>query len=90
LVRLSKSKKTLEKIAMKVKLADELINIPPSARLILTTLEYEGDLTQNELTKKTMLPDRTTRQALSILLEKGIIKRRSSLRDVRQKIYYVI
>ncbi|MEM3437787.1 MAG: NAD(+)/NADH kinase [Nitrososphaerales archaeon] len=88
-VRPYESSKAIEKIVKKVKLAEELLKMPPSAKLILKTLEYEGPLTQKDLVKKTMLPDRTARLALSLLIERGLVRRRSMLRDARQKVYYI-
>ena len=46
-------------------------------------------MTQKELTKKTMLPDRTVRMAMSHLLEKGYVTKKVSIRDSRQKIYEI-
>jgi NAD+ kinase len=75
-------------IAKKVKLAKDLLSVPPSAKLILKTLEYEGGaLTQKDLSTKTMLPERTVRLSLSHLLNLGYVKKKTSLRDARQKIY---
>jgi NAD+ kinase len=88
-VRPAESSKAMEKMVKKVRLAEELLKIPPSAKLVLKTLEYEGPLTQRDLAKKTMLPDRTTRLALALLIERGLVKRRSTLRDARQKVYYI-
>ena len=61
--------------------------MPPSAKLILKTLEYEGALTQKDLSTRTMLPERTVRLSLSHLLGLGYVKRKTSLRDARQRIY---
>ncbi|MEM3382561.1 MAG: NAD(+)/NADH kinase [Nitrososphaerales archaeon] len=88
-VRPFNNSKVMEKMVKKVKLAEELLKMPPSAKLILKTLEYEGPLTQKDLVKKTMLPDRTARLALSLLIQKGLVRRRSMLRDARQKVYYI-
>jgi NAD+ kinase len=88
-IRMKKDSTTASALAKKVKLADELLNMPPSSKLLLKTLEYEGSLTQKELAEKTLLPDRTVRLALSHLLEKGYVKRRVSLRDTRQRIYEI-
>jgi NAD+ kinase len=74
-------------IAKKVKLAKDLLSIPPSAKLILKTLEYEGTLSQKDLSTRTMLPERTVRLSLSHLLNLGYVKKKTSLRDARQKIY---
>lgn len=89
LIRLLGSSYVLEKMARKVQLAEELLKIPPSAKLILKTLEYEGPLTHRELVRKTMLPERTIRQALAILIGKGMVKRKPLLRDARRRIYYI-
>ncbi len=89
IIRMKKDSTTVSALAKKVKLADELLNMPPSSKLLLKTLEYEGALTQKELASKTLLPDRTVRLALRHLLDKGYVKRRVSLRDTRQRIYEV-
>lgn len=74
-------------IAKKVKLAEDLLNMPASAKLILKTMEYEGPLSQKDLIKKTLLPERTIRLSLSHLLNHGYVRKKTSLRDARQKIY---
>ncbi len=89
IIRMKKDSTTVSALTKKVKLADELLNMPPSSKLLLKTLEYEGSLTQKELAAKTLLPDRTVRLALRHLLDKGYVKRRVSLRDTRQRIYEV-
>ena len=63
--------------------------MPPSSKLLLKILEYEGSMTQKELVAKTLLPDRTVRLAMSHLLEKGYVNRKISIRDSRQKIYEI-
>ena len=87
IIRLKKDTTAISAIAKKVKLAEELFNMPPSSKLLLKTLEYEGSMSQKELVKKTRLPDRTVRLAMSHLLEKGYVKKKVSIRDSRQKIY---
>jgi NAD+ kinase len=86
LVRMIKdsSAKIIEK---KVKLAEDLLNMPPSAKLILKTMEYEGALSQKDLCKRTLLPERTIRLSLSHLLQRGYVRKKTSLRDARQKTY---
>jgi NAD+ kinase len=74
-------------IAKKIKLAEDLLKMPPSAKLILKTLEYEGAMSQKDLASRTMLPERTIRLSLSHLLDSGYVKRKTSLRDARQRIY---
>ena len=86
---MKKDTTAISALAKKVHLAEDLLNMPPSSKLLLKTLEYEGELTQRELARKTLLPDRTVRMALSHLLGKGYVKRKVSLRDARQKIYKI-
>jgi NAD+ kinase len=76
-------------MAKKVHLAEDMLRMPPSAKLILKTLEYEGSLGQRELASKTMLPERTIRLSLSHLIKQGIVKKKTSLRDARQRIYTI-
>jgi len=89
IIRMKKDSTAVSALAKKVKLAEDLLNMPPSSKLLLKTLEYEGSLTQKELSTKTLLPDRTVRLALRHLLEKGYVKKRVSLRDTRQRIYEI-
>ena len=89
IIRLKKDSTAISALTRKVKLAEELLNMPPSSKLLLKILEYEGSMTQKELVSKTMLPDRTVRLAMSHLLEKGYVKRKISIRDSRQKIYEI-
>jgi NAD+ kinase len=87
LLRLSRDFSATSMIAKKVKLAEDLLSMPPSAKLVLKTLEYEGALSQKDLSARTMLPERTVRLSLSHLLTRGFVNRKTSLRDARQKIY---
>jgi NAD+ kinase len=89
IIRMKKDSTAVSALTKKVKLAEDLLNMPPSSKLLLKTLEYEGSLTQKELSEKTLLPDRTVRLALRHLLEKGYVKKRVSLRDTRQRIYEI-
>jgi NAD+ kinase len=89
IIRLKKDTTAISAIAKKVKLAEELFSMPPSSKLLLKILEYEGSMSQKELVKKTMLPDRTVRLAMSHLLEKELVKKKVSIRDSRQKIYEI-
>ena len=89
IIRLRKDSTAISALTKKVHLAEELLSMPPSSKLLLKTLEYEGELTQKELATKTLLPDRTVRLALSHLLDKGYVKRKISIRDARQKIYEI-
>ncbi len=87
LVRLLKRYQTADMIGKKIRFAEELQKMPASAKLILTTLRYEGPLTQKDLSRKTMLPDRTARLSLNLLVERGLISRRTFPKDARQKVY---
>ena len=87
LLRLSRDFSATSMIAKKVKLAEDLLSMPPSAKLVLKTLEFEGALSQKDLSARTMLPERTVRLSLSHLLTRGFVNRKTSLRDARQKIY---
>jgi NAD+ kinase len=87
LVRLSGNSSIVSLIAKKVRLAEDLLSMPPSAKLLLKTLEYEGALSQKDLSTRTMLPERTVRLALRHLLTRGYVKKKTSLRDARQRIY---
>ncbi|MFQ5573558.1 MAG: MarR family transcriptional regulator [Nitrosopumilaceae archaeon] len=89
IIRMKKDSTAISALAKKVHLAEDLLSMPPSSKLLLKTLEYEGALTQKDLAKKTLLPDRTVRMALSHLLDKGYVKRKISIRDARQKIYEI-
>ena len=89
IIRLKKDSTAISALAKKVQLAEDLHNMPPSSKLLLKILEYEGSMTQKEIASKTMLPDRTVRLAMSHLLEKGYVKRKVSIRDSRQKIYEI-
>ena len=89
IVRLKKDSTAISALAKKVHLAEDLLSMPPSSKLLLKTLEYEGALTQKDLANKTLLPDRTVRLALSHLLKKGYVKKKVSIRDARQKIYEI-
>ncbi len=74
-------------LAKKVKLAEDMLGMPPSAKLVLKILEYEGAMNQKELIARTMLPARTVRLALNHLIKKGYVRRKASLRDARERIY---
>ena len=66
---------------------DALLDLPPSAKLIAKTLEYEGESTQSDLAESTLLSSRTVRYALDQLEEAGIVSSRISFVDARKRIY---
>jgi len=63
---------------------------PPSAKFIFKLLSYEGALTQKEIVAETNLPGRTVRHSLDYLIKNGIIEKRTTLKDTRQAIYFIV
>jgi DNA-binding transcriptional regulator LsrR (DeoR family) len=61
--------------------------LPPSAKLVAKTLEYEGELTQSQIAESTLLPRRTVRSSLSELEENDVVRSRLSFMDARKRIY---
>lgn len=66
---------------------DAVRELPPSAKLVAKTLEYNDTLTQSQLADETMLPSRTVRYALNRLEEVGVVDSRFSFSDARKRIY---
>jgi len=64
---------------------DAVSNLPPSAKLIVKVLEYNGTLTQSELADKSRLSPRTVRNGLQKLEKADVVVSESSLADARQK-----
>ena len=62
-------------------------DLPPSAKLVLKTLEYEGEMTQKRLCEETHLTGRTVRYALDRLDDANAVDCRLNPRDARQRIY---
>ena len=84
-IRLDRSQDlALEK---RLSISRELGKMPPSAKLVYKLLEYEGPMSLEELRRKGLLPDRTVRSALGLLLEAGLIRSKTSLRDARRRIF---
>jgi NAD+ kinase len=78
------------KLVMKTEeFEDRAQELPPSAKLVLKILEYQGELTQKAIIEETMLPSRTVRYALSLLISESLVEKRISLRDSRQGLYRV-
>jgi DNA-binding MarR family transcriptional regulator len=67
--------------------ATALSEMAPSAKLVVKTLEHEGELTQPQLAEQTLLAGRTVRAALSELESAGIVSSRSSVVDARKTLY---
>lgn len=64
-----------------------LRNLPASAKLIYKILSQEGNMTQKELINASLLPERTARYALDILLKNGLITTQPHFADARQTVY---
>lgn len=66
---------------------DAVADLPPSAKLVAKSLEYQGSLTQSQLAEETLLPARTVRYALSRLEDVGVVDSRFSFADARKRVY---
>lgn len=73
----------------RIRSTEEIMKMPPSAKLVLKTIEYEGPLTAKEVAAKTLLPPRTVRHAVSLLLQSGLVGRAPHLRDLRSDVLYI-
>lgn len=62
-------------------------SLPPSAKLVYKTLQYEGPLTQSQLADESLLPQRTVRNALSKLEANDVVKESVYLMDARKSSY---
>jgi DNA-binding transcriptional regulator LsrR (DeoR family) len=76
-----------EPVSMTTTARDALEDLPPSAKLVAKTLEYEGKLTQSQIAESTLLPPRTVRFALTELGDQNIVDSRISFIDARKRIY---
>jgi DNA-binding MarR family transcriptional regulator len=66
---------------------DAVRELPPSAKLVAKTLEYNDALTQSQLAEETLLPPRTVRYALNRLEDVDVVSSRFSFADARKRIY---
>jgi len=62
-------------------------DLPPSAKLVLKVLEYNGGLTQKQIVNKSRLSQRTVRDALERLQDRGIVEKNIYVPDARQNLY---
>ncbi|WP_243674866.1 helix-turn-helix domain-containing protein [Vulcanisaeta distributa] len=86
LIRIGEISSAIGRYEKKISLLANM-DLPPSAKFILKILEYEGQLTQKEIVEKTMLPSRTVRNALSILIRKGgLIQRQVIIRGGNKEV----
>jgi NAD+ kinase len=87
IIRFEKKILSKGKITRKKKVTEEILKLPPSAKLILKVIEYEGPLSRKEIIERTLLPERTVRYAISQLLRRGLISRSLDPRNPRQQVY---
>ena len=66
---------------------DKMRDMPASAKLVYKILLHEGSMTQKELISSSMLPARTVRYSISILLDKRLISENPHFKDARQSVY---
>ena len=67
----------------------EVASLPPSAKLVYKTLEYEGPLTQSQLAEESLLPQRTVRHALGKLEDADVVEESVYLMDARKSNYKI-
>lgn len=70
-------------------LPDDVQDLPPSCKLVLKVLAYEGTLTFQGIVDETLLPERTTRWALERLTAADIVAQEQDFEDLR-KVRYTI
>jgi DNA-binding MarR family transcriptional regulator len=62
-------------------------SMPPSAKLVYKTLQYEGPMTQSQIADASLLPQRTVRHALKKLESANVIEESVHLMDARKSNY---
>ena len=62
-------------------------DLPPSAKLVYKVLEYNEQLTQQQIASESRLPARTVRFALSELKSVDVVEDEISFVDARQRLY---
>lgn len=67
----------------------KLKDLPASAKLVYRILAHEGNMTQKDLIDASLLPERTVRYALGLLMNKRLITNQPHFSDARQTIYGV-
>jgi len=64
-------------------------SLPPSAKLVYKTLQYEGAMTQAQLADASLLPQRTVRHALKKLESVDVVEESVYLMDARKSNYHL-
>ena len=67
--------------------AEDISDLPPSAKLVFKVLEYNGPMTQKGIVQESMLSARTVRYALERLQNIDVIVEDVYFADARQNIY---
>ncbi|HNX18148.1 MAG TPA: hypothetical protein PKM50_07455 [Methanoregula sp.] len=62
-------------------------HLPPSAKLVYTILKANHPMTQKDIIRESILPERTVRYALSRLREENVLTECLYLADARQSLY---
>ncbi|WP_276260066.1 MarR family transcriptional regulator [Haloglomus litoreum] len=70
--------------------AEELSDLPPSAKLVFKVLEYNGPMTQKGIVEESMLSARTVRYALERLEEIDTVEEDVYFADARQNLYEIV
>ena len=68
---------------------EKLEKLPPSAKLVYKSLEANGQMTQKDLIRETILPSRTVRYALNRLKQEEILLELFNFLDSRQRLYEI-
>ena len=76
----------LKKRTLKIDI-DRLKDMPASAKLIYKIFTHEGSMTQKELINASLLPERTVRYALDVLIKNSLITHQPHFTDARQTVY---
>ena len=76
----------LKKRTLKINI-DRLKDMPASAKLVYKILVHEGNMTQKDLINASLLPERTVRYALDVLIKNGLINHQPHFIDARQTVY---
>ncbi len=63
------------------------MDAPPSAKFVYRLLLDQGALSEQQIVRETRLAERTARSALNYLVQRQIVRRLPSLRDVREAIF---
>ena len=67
---------------------ERLVELPPSAKLVYVVLTRDGPHTPTQLSEESLLPKRTTREAVKSLKEEDLVREDVYLPDARKKLYH--